>query len=115
VHYRDLAKPDAVDSSAVIARRVSAARTLQTERYGPLSQVTTNADLQGADLDHHIALDPKAVAYFDTAAERLKLTARGYHRILRVARTIADLDQASQINTDHLAEAISFRMPQTPG
>ena len=115
VHYRDLANPDAVESSAVIARRVSAARNLQTERYGPLAQVTTNADLQGADLDQHVALHPKAEAYFDTAAERLKLTARGYHRILRVARTIADLDQASQINTDHLAEAISFRMPQTQG
>jgi magnesium chelatase family protein len=69
--------------------------------------------LQGAELEHHINLCPTAAGYFDTAAERLKLTARGYHRILRVARTIADLDGTSLIEKHHLAEAISFRMPQT--
>jgi len=113
VHYSDLANTQPSESSADIAARVLAARTRQSERYDQLPQVTTNADLQGSDLDHHVNLCPTAVGYFDTAAERLKLTARGYHRILRVARTIADLDGTSLIEKHHLAEAISFRMPQT--
>ena len=113
VHYRDLTNTQHLESSAQIADRVLAARTRQSERYDQLPQVTTNADLQGADLEHHVNLCPTAAGYFDTAAERLKLTARGYHRILRVARTIADLDDAPDIEKHHLAEAISFRMPQS--
>ena len=113
VHYRDLTNTQHLESSAQIADRVLAARTRQSERYDQLPQVITNADLQGADLEHHVNLCPTAAGYFDTAAERLKLTARGYHRILRVARTIADLDDAPDIEKHHLAEAISFRMPQS--
>ncbi len=113
VHYPDLTNTQPSEASADIASRVLAARTRQSERYVGRAQVITNADLQGADLEHLINLCPNAATYFDMAAERLKLTARGYHRILRVARTIADLDDAPQIEKHHLAEAISFRMPQT--
>jgi magnesium chelatase family protein len=56
---------------------------------------------------------PHRCGLFWHGGERLKLTARGYHRILRVARTIADLDDAPDIEKHHLAEAISFRMPQS--
>jgi len=68
VHYRDLTNTQHLESSAQIADRVLAARTRQSERYDQLPQVITNADLQGADLEHHVTLCPTAAGYFDTAA-----------------------------------------------
>jgi magnesium chelatase family protein len=71
-----------------------------------------NADLEGTLLDQTTMLDTPARALLTSAADRFGLSARGYHRVLRVARSIADLDTTDSITRDHIAEALSYRLPQ---
>jgi magnesium chelatase family protein len=92
------------ESSAAVRARVAAARTRQLERAG-----RANASLSGRQLQRHCALSPREQALLDRACERLGLSARAHHRILRVARTIADLDGAEAIGNAHLGEAIAYR------
>lgn len=100
------------EATAPIAARVAAARDLQRTRLAS-REITTNADLTGADLDDMAVLDGEAQALLTDAAEKLHLSARGYHRILRVARTIADLAGSTAITRVHVGEAVSFRRPVT--
>ncbi|MGB0658727.1 MAG: YifB family Mg chelatase-like AAA ATPase [Mangrovicoccus sp.] len=104
----DLAEPG--ESSADIAARVLAARERQITRFGPDSQLRTNGDASGEALAEIAPLDRDCRELLSRAADRLGLTARGVHRIQRVARTIADLDQAEEIAKPHLAEALSYRL-----
>ncbi len=97
------AAPDG-EPSAVIARRVAVARGLALARQG-----APNAALAGAALDMHCALDAPATKFLHTAAARLGWSARGFHRVLRVARTIADLSSRQPITVVDLAEAIQYR------
>ena len=97
------AAPDG-EASSVIAQRVTAARDRALARQG-----CTNAALAGDALDLHCALDPGATQFLQTAAKRLAWSARGFHRALRVARSIADLAGVDKIQTPHLAEAIQYR------
>ncbi|MGM0672714.1 MAG: YifB family Mg chelatase-like AAA ATPase [Pseudomonadota bacterium] len=95
---------DPAEGSAAVAARVVRARTLQHARQDGL-----NSALDGTGLDRHAALAAKDRQLLDKAAERFRLSARAYHRILRVARSIADLNGAEQIATPHLTEALSYR------
>ncbi len=97
------AAPDG-EPSAVIATRVSAARERALARQG-----CTNAALAAAALDHHCALAPAAAGFLQSAAARLGWSGRSFHRVLRVARSIADLNQHDTIELAHLAEAIQYR------
>jgi magnesium chelatase family protein len=101
---RELTAASGGEASASIRARVVAARARQLERDGIL-----NARLQGRDLRARVPLDADARRMLDAALTRLALTARGHDRVLRVARTIADLDQADTIAAGHLAEALQFR------
>ncbi|WP_018871729.1 YifB family Mg chelatase-like AAA ATPase [Thioalkalivibrio sp. ALJ16] len=92
------------EDSATVAARVARARDVQKERQGAL-----NRALQGKDLEQHAALGPRDRELLDRAAERFRLSARSYHRVLRVARSIADLGGAQTITTAHLTEALSYR------
>jgi magnesium chelatase family protein len=83
---------------------------LQLERTKDQSHESTNADLQGESLTSVMKFDDAAAGYLETAAEKLDLTARGFHRIMRVARTIADLDSSESTQKHHISEAISFRL-----
>jgi magnesium chelatase family protein len=87
-----------------VRTRVAAARTRQQQRTG-----CANARLRLPQLKRHAALDEAERLLLERAAERLQLSARACHRILRVARTIADLDHADTLGAAHLAEAISYR------
>src|SRR5438270_9998590 len=110
----DLALPPPAESSAEIARGVAAARARQSARYQKLSpdrRVRTNAEADGELLDEIAAPDPAGRTLLQRAAERLRLSARGYHRVLRVARTLADLEGAATVARHHIAEALSYRRP----
>ena len=105
----DLALPPASEGSEQVAARVTSARQLQQERYKDLKTVSCNAEVDGEALEAVCALDDESRDILMRAVEMMKLTARGYHRVLRVARTIADLDGAKNINKIHISEAVSFR------
>ena len=107
----DLILPPPTEGSREVAARVARARTMQAERYTALGMpnVRTNAAAQGAVLDEVVKLDQASLTLIHDAADAMRLTARGYHRVLRVARTLADLDGSDQVGRLHLAEALSYR------
>ncbi|RGP39321.1 YifB family Mg chelatase-like AAA ATPase [Pseudotabrizicola alkalilacus] len=109
VAYADLDLPATGESSASIAARVSRARALQTTRYAQDEGLRVNADLEGRRLEEVATPDAEGRALIARVAERMGLTARGYHRVLRVARTIADLDTSPAVRHPHVAEAVSYR------
>ncbi len=127
VHAGDLSLPPPAEDSAEIAARVAAARERQTRRYGRLAEgrrpqanvlgttvprtnaPRTNADADGRLLEEVAGPDAEGRRLLTEAAERMKLTARGYHRVLKVARTLADLDSAESVRRIHIAEALSYR------
>ncbi len=108
-----LALPPPAEGSAEIAGRVARARAVQAERYRrlePTGAVTTNAEADGEVLAAVAEPDAAGRDLLRLAAERLKLSARGYHRVLRVARTLADLDGAEGVSRIHVAEALGYRV-----
>ena len=112
VSASDLTLPPATDSSADVALRVARARAIQTKRYqveGKTAEVRTNAQLDGKMLERLVALDQKTQDLMSTAVDKMKLTARGYHRVLRVARTLADLEAQENVAYNHVAEALGYR------
>lgn len=110
VSYADLDLPAAGEGSAEIALRVRQARDIQMRRFGNEVAARVNADAEGDSLEEMVQLAGEARALLRTAAERFHLSARGYHRVLRVARTIADLAGSEPVEKPHLAEALSFRL-----
>jgi magnesium chelatase family protein len=108
VNPADLSLPPPAEGSAEVAARVAAARAIQAERYAGLP-VRTNAEADGELLERVASPDAAGRALLTEAAERMRLSARGYHRVLRVARTLADLDGGGPILRLHIAEALSTR------
>ncbi len=110
VTMQDLTGLTATESSAEIAERVLLARQIQNERYSDIHDVALNTDAEGKVLEAVATPDPEGLALLAKAAEKFNLTARGYHRVLRVARTIADLDAENNVRKPHIAEALSYRL-----
>lgn len=110
VSFQDLDLPASGETSEVVAARVRAAREVQTARYAGEAGVTVNADAGGSLLDRVAAPDGEGRALLVKAAERMGLSARGFHRVMRVARTIADLDGRDEVGRTDIAEAISYRL-----
>jgi len=111
VAYTDLNLPASGDSSAEVAARVVEARAVQQARFATQPDMRCNADAEGQILEQMAAPDSEGKDLLIRAAERFGLSARGYHRVLRVARTIADLDGSANVRKPHIAEAVSFRIP----
>ncbi len=107
----DLVLPPPAEGSAEVASRVAAARQRQSERYRAhgLEGCVTNASCPPALLDEVAKPDEAGLALLRNAANALRLTARGYHRVTKVARTLADLEGEANIGRIHLAEALSYR------
>jgi magnesium chelatase family protein len=97
------------ESSAVVRERVVAARARQAARYSS-DGITTNAQLTAALMAAHCGTDRAALRMLRTAVQKMSLSARGYDRVRKVARTIADLAGEERLQADHLAEALQFRM-----
>ena len=112
VALRDLSSAGNGDSSPSIRSRVERARATQRTRFAKKPGVSCNACAIGRWLDANTPVHAEARILLQTAAERLGLSARGYHRVLKVARTIADLEGASEIAPTHIAEALRYR-PRT--
>lgn len=110
VTLSDLDLPASGEDSTAIAARVTRARQIQSDRYAGHDRMRVNADIEGQLLDEVAAPDAEGKAILSRAADRLGLTARGYHRVLRVARTIADLDESASVLRPHVAEALSYRL-----
>lgn len=108
VSWQDLDLPADGETSATVAARVTAAREIQTARFAGLG-LRVNAEAEGELLDEIARPDAESRALLQRVAERFGLTARGYHRVLRVARTIADLEALPDITRVHVAEAVSYR------
>jgi len=113
VEAADLALPAPREGSAQVAARVQAARDIQRQRYADATHsdmpVRCNADADGELLERVATPDTAGRTLLTEAASALRLTARGYHRVLRVARTLADLEGSDGVRRLHVAEALSYR------
>ncbi|MFV0542024.1 MAG: YifB family Mg chelatase-like AAA ATPase [Aestuariibaculum sp.] len=109
VPFEKLSDDRKSESSVEIRKRVTQARTIQTERFKTSEKVHYNAQMNTKQIRKYCALDDASKQLLKTAMERLNLSARAYDRILKVARTIADLEQSELVNGNHISEAIQYR------
>jgi magnesium chelatase family protein len=108
LRYQDIAAKDAGESSDEIRRRVNAARQIQLERFHK-SKIHANAQMGTREIKRYCAVQENAEKLLETAINKLGLSARAYSRVLKVGRTIADLEGAQDIHASHVAEAIQYR------
>jgi magnesium chelatase family protein len=108
VQWRDLTGISDGESSAAIRQRVNAARKVQLERLRAAG-LFSNAQMRAALIKKHCRLDNQSMSFLERAVDKLGLSARAYHRILKIARTIADLEGSADIQSSHVAEAIQYR------
>lgn len=114
VPYEDLKKARGDIDSATMRQRIIDARAIQEKRYADMP-ILTNAELEGAALEKYCSIGEEEHGFLKQAVQTLGLSARAYTRILRISRTIADLEGAPAIETGHLAEAINYRSMDRQG
>ena len=108
VDFEKLTSSEIGENSKSIRQRVEQARQIQTKRFTDLP-IQTNSEMGNAELQKFCRLDEQSMTLLKTAVTQMHLSARAYNRILKLARTIADLGGSEDINTNHIAEALQFR------
>jgi magnesium chelatase family protein len=108
VAFKDLRNAAAEESSASIRNRVINARNHQARRFAR-EQILTNAQMKNRHLKKFCPIDSGSARLLETAVDKLHLSARAYNRVLKIARTIADLEGDKNITQDHIAEAVQYR------
>lgn len=108
VQYEELSSKIPAESSAEIRKRVNQARKIQTERYKNLP-ITCNAQIPSGKLNQYCRLDDKAEEFLEKVFDKMGLSSRAYSKVLKVSRTIADLDGSETVKTQHIAEAVQYR------
>ena len=109
IGYKTLQSKERGEDSKAIRKRVNRTRELQNLRFQSTPRVFCNSQMSGSDVEQFCQLNRKATALLAKGMKSLGLSARGYHRILRIARTIADIEEKKEIESPHLAEAIQYR------
>ena len=113
VDYDKLSDQRYGEASALIQARVETAREIQRQRFNSGGEkdagILSNADMRNADIRKYCKLDDDCQNLMRAAMQQMHLSARAYHRVLKVSRTIADLDGADLIDTPHIAEALQYR------
>ncbi|MFQ3534711.1 MAG: YifB family Mg chelatase-like AAA ATPase [Aggregatilineales bacterium] len=109
VDYNKLTSPQLAEPSSAIQARVIAARERQLARYHQFHHIRSNSDLTASEVDQFCRLTDEAATLLHNAMRRLSLSARAYHRVLKLSRTIADLAGAEDITLTHVAEAVQYR------
>ncbi len=110
MRWQELEQPANGERSATVAERVAKARSVQMTRFADHPTVRVNADAEGRLLEEIATPDTEGRAVLAKAADRFGLSARAYHRILRVARTLADLDGSAEVRKPHVLEAVGYRI-----
>ncbi len=105
----DLSEMQERESSAEIRKRVNAARSLQFRRFAKNKQVLCNAQMGSSLIKNCCPVDEQSTRLLHQAVDSLGLSARAYHRILKIARTVADLEGVEQVTSTHVSEAIQYR------
>jgi len=109
VPFEKLTETRPAESSIAIRKRVTAAREIQAKRFESFSSIHYNAQMSSKQIRQYCVPDDASLQLLKTAMERLNLSARAYDRILKVARTIADLEASENVTSSHIAEAIQYR------
>ena len=109
VPFEDISKAPKGEPSSAIRERVLQARKIQEERYKSIRGIYCNAQMTTSLLQEYVQLDDAALNLLRTAMKKLNLSARAYDRILKVSRTIADLEGSERVETCHIAEAVGYR------
>jgi magnesium chelatase family protein len=113
VEYEKLTGPPEAENSATVRQRIAAARQLQVKRFGDAGPIA-NAEMGPVEVWDYCQVEDAAKSLLQSAMNQLSLSARGFHRVLKVARTIADLAGSETICTPHLAEALQYRPRSVP-
>ena len=108
VPYKDLTDDGCSESSGRIKARVQAARRIQTARF-KRAKIHANAQMSSRHIRQHCPVDPRAHTLLETAIDKLGLSARAHNRILKISRTIADLENEPDIDVEHVSEAVQYR------
>ena len=108
VPYKELIQGDRAENSETIRKRVTAARQKQSERFAR-TKIYCNAQMSNRQITRYCVIDKASEQLLEKAIETLGLSARAYHRILKIARTIADLEAEPNLQVEHISEAIQYR------
>jgi magnesium chelatase family protein len=114
IDYEKLSDRRAGEPSSAVRERVERAREVQVARFAGTS-LRTNADMGPKELQEHVVLDEAGESMMKAAVRQLHLSARGYHRVLKLSRTVADLNGAERVEAAHIAEALQYRPRQLLG